>query len=47
MITILTIALINTVIAITVIVAIDNRKNTVKKDDLTSEIGVLITEKRI
>lgn len=44
MITILTIALINTVISLTVIIALDNKKNTVKKDDLTSEIGYLIMD---
>jgi len=43
MITILTLALLNTVIALTVIIAIDKKK-TVKNDDFTSEIGVLITD---
>lgn len=43
MITILTIALINTAIALTVIIAVDKKK-TIKKDDITSEIGILITE---
>lgn len=43
MITILTLALLNTVIALTVIIAIDKKKS-VKKDDFTSEIGVLITD---
>lgn len=43
MITILTLALLNTVIALTVIIAIDKKK-TVENDDFTSEIGVLITD---
>jgi len=43
MITILTLALLNTAIALTVIIAVD-KKNTVKKDELDSKIGVLITD---
>ena len=43
MITILTLALLNTVLALTVIIAIDKKKP-IKKDDFTSEIGVLITD---